>query len=877
MNTNPALSKEQREWLSGTPIFPEQFELTKHSGAKEYFRILDRESNGVLLGVDSRMGMKGFVLRVQDIDSEVVYAAKICVPEDYKSERTEKTEVALSAALRDGGTLFALPMHAGHIDKFPEMPGTQEKYVCFISEWVAGQTLEAWCISEGKSLSIEFIIQVVSDIARAVTFLGRKDLKHDDLHWGNVMVRPKTPELIMSESDQYEVSICLIDMGSLKPKTQQTNKSKDDYLSMVHILHQIYNEAWRQRNIAVAAPKFFDKFFQLLDSMLDEDPSRYYPDPAMLMRAIDNLNQDIDDDTLSGGAAKIFDPFEGISAEHLADDETLLSIFSEALPWFRFMMEPKPLVLTGPRGCGKSMLFRFMSASTQIKAAKKGVVTTPISGFGVYISCATHLQNNLIWIARDPGRVRKYAHKVTTYFQLVVARELVKALGLVWADNEARKQFDLRFPMLERWLSWITNQFDNTIETPRLVGENRLLHFSEDLDRACIAVYKDMLNGRSEGIVLPDGFLGAITEKLVELLPRFKRDPVVFLLDDYTENRLHADIQSVLNRIIFERRASHYFKISCERLGFNAIDSEGVRIDDSREYEGMDAGRHAVEDCKISEAVAFLGGLIDKRLAKAGWSGSTATLLGSSSPYENDSDLATFIRDEGSKQGKKYYYYGMTHLAQLWSGDIATILQVFKEMCIHGNVDKSTTQVIPKHVQHRSITAVSKAYRARVKDMHPHGLPLSRVLESYGEMARRVLVGGRLKSGDAPRRLYRIEMTMQSSDPLLIQLGNLNSDASQVATELMKRSIFQPLRESRGKEGAETITVRWVMRNIYRPSFGLSLRDGESYLDIKKIEDFVDFLVEPASYCDRRALNYERGRGFDRHTPDLFNGDEFDE
>lgn len=867
--TNPKLTPEQRDWLSSVAIFPESFILEKQSGAQIKLNVIDRDSTGKVEGIAKRMGGKGFVLRVEDPDDNSVYAAKLCIPEDYDKTRSERDEAKLAAKLRPAGPLFATPIHAGRVTRFPGFPGLQDELVCFVSEWIDGETLESWSNDDKRRLSGEFILDVAEAIARAITFLDRQGLKHDDLHWGNVMLRQKHPDLILAEEEAQEVSISIIDMGSLKPVAQENRKSKDDYLSMVHILHQLYNIAWRDRTLGAAAPLFFERFRGLLENLLDEEPTRHYPSPDLLLADLNVLRGTLSNDQI--GDKRKFNPFEGISAEHLADDEILLALFNRSLPWFRYMMEVKPMVLMGPRGCGKSMLFRYLSAPTQAKARAHGTADE-ISGFGVYVSCATHLQNNLVWIGRESGRAKRYAHQIATFFQLVVARELMRSIGAVWQDGVARRHYDLRENVLGQWIDWVSHQFNNPIETPHLPGELRIMHYADDLDRVRIKIHKEMLLGESPSEVVADSFLGSITEKLCSLNPVFKTHPIIFLLDDYTENRIGSEVQSVLTRIVFERRSSHHFKVSCERMGLNTVDADGVRIDADREFEPMDAGQYATEDCTTPEKEKFLSGLIDQRLERAAWAGRCETLIGSSEECKKDPALALKIREHKQEHGRQVFYYGMTHIARLWSGDIATILQAVKDMCLKGNVSSNTNVTIPKAVQHNSIVSLSKAYRSRVKDLHPHGAQMSRILESFGNMARTVLVQGYTSKNSQPKRLYRLEMTLRSQEHLFAQLAEKNQQSAEIAKELLRRAVFHPLRESRGKEGPATTTIRWELRNIFRPAFGLSLECGESYLDVKSLDDFVDLLLEPSKYCELRLAGYVMPKGRDKMTIDMFGG-----
>lgn len=867
MSIPTQLTSEQRNWLSSSPILPSEFIVTSSRGQATYL-ILDRDQNGRVDGISKRMGFKGFVLRVEEADTGAIYAAKICVPEDYET-RTEFVETKLANKLRGNEGLFVIPERAGRIDRFEGMPGTQSSFVCFVSEWINGETLEQRCKSVDGYIDPDFVCIVTREILRAIQFLESRGLKHDDLHWGNVMIRVRDPDLALTEEDTKQLRISIIDMGSLKEFDQATRKSKDDNLSLIHIMTNLHNIIWQRRQIAASYPSFISGYRNLIEEMAEEDHLRFFPTKEALPRAVNKLREDLRNIQLPE-LNRPFHPFEAISAEHLADDATLLSLFENSLPWFSSVLEPKPIVLTGPRGCGKSMLFRYMAARTHIAASPRSVDKQEnLNFFGVYISCATHLQNNLIWIARKPDRSRQLAESITTFFQLVVIREFLRSIAVAYQDESARANYGLTESGIDRLISYISQFFADPIETPRLTSKLRILHFADDIDRLRIQLHLDLLNERQINFKLSDTFLGDITTKLRAEIPRFAKIPIVFLLDDYSSNRVHPDIQAVLNRIIFERRESHYFKVSCEKFGFIPNDIDGVRIDATREYEEIDAGSYAIGGLTDSIGKNFLSGLIDRRLELAKWKGRTATLIGTAKVLREDVKLAKYIREEGSTQGKHSYYYGMERLAGLWSGDIATILQIVKEMFVLGHIDEQSKNTVPQHIQHQAIVTVSRAFKERVCGYHPYGPEMAIILNNFGSMARNILVTGQLDSDGNPRRLYRLEMTKDKPENILVLLSEKNSEAAGLAKELLRRAIFIQLAESRGKEGVSTQTVRWEIRKIFLPAFGTSL-ERNSYIDIKSLDDFLHMLTDSKSFCTQVSARYLLGKKQDRLTGSLF-------
>lgn len=858
------LSDAERSWLKSVAKFPSTFTLQRARGGVQTFEILERGEDGHVSTVARRHGYKGFVLKARDPDTGLEYAAKFCVASDYV-HRTEREEAQLSSKLQRAEGLFVLPTSVGRVMRFDGMPTSQDPdFVCFLTTWVEGQTLEQFLADPKNSLTPEFVCTVANEILRGVHFLAAQGLKHDDLHAGNVMISEVDPDLALTEAERRRQRVSIIDMGSLKPLLQPTQKSRDDELSVIGILVQMYNGLWSQRRTAAAHQRFLEGFRQLVINLADDDPTRFYPGVQFLAAEIAELQRSLNAPPQPGPRA--FHPFEAISAEHLADDSTLLELFVSSLPWMATLQENKPIVFTGPRGCGKSMLFRFLAARTHIGVPRRAA-DLPKS-FGVYISCASQLQNNLSWIARKSGRAAEYSQAIATYFQLVVVRELLRAVGAAFQDESWRVRFGITESGMDRVLNKLTVYFKEPVETPRLKSQLRVLHFADDLDRLRVRVHMQLLNGEQPEVILPDTFLGDATESLTAQIPQFRTFPIIFLLDDYTASRVQPEIQRTINRIIFERRSSHYFKISSERYGFNADDIDGSSIDLTREYDVVDAGRFACDGTVTEhQARTFLAALIDARLRKANWAGRTETLIGPSGEYASDPKLAAFIRTKGV--GRYSFYYGIEHLTRLWSGDTATVLQIVKEMFTIGNVGPEQTERIGDQSQHIAITNVSKAFRERVHSFHPVGPLMSKILDEYAGAARDILVDGSLDNSGAPRRLYRLEMTKPESKPTVDLLKALNPAASELARELLRRSVFVELQDSRGKEGPSTHTMRWDLRRIYLPAFGLSLA-RESYYDVKGVEKLLQLLTESVKFGQEMRQQYAVGKKQDHRSGNLF-------
>jgi tRNA A-37 threonylcarbamoyl transferase component Bud32 len=857
-----SLSDAQKAWLRSGPVIAPVLELKSFDGHSTMsYEVMDRSEEGRV--AQPRHGHKGFVLKVRDPVTLEEFAAKLALPGDYRQPRLEK-ELLYTGRLREARNLFVCPGSVGTCAAPDGMPDVQEDFVCFIAPWVNGQTLEERLVD--KPIDVDFACIVAREVWRAIKFLKAKGLKHDDLHAGNVMISPKPRDLALHEGERNQLDVSVIDLGSLKPLGQQTAKSRDDHACYVQILIDLFNGIHRNRKVASSHPLFMRKLRQFIDKLADnDDVGRHFPNDDHVGEELFSLQKDLDRADADGGQ---FQPFEAISAEHLADDSILLDLFVATLPWMQDIQERKPIVLTGPRGCGKSMIFRYLAVKTHLGRRTNGESGRlgPFESFGVYVSCATHLQNNLSWLGRKQGHAAKRASEVSTYFQLVVARELLKSLGLACADPAANAVFHLEESGFDGLVSFISKYFSEPVESPRLTTRSRILHFADDLDSIRVRLHTALLRDQNWASNLPDTFLSDLTAKLADLFPYFKTQPVVFLLDDYSSNRVQAEIQSILTKIIFERVQSHFFKVSCEKFGFAAKDIDGVVLDDTREFTVIDTGKRALE-VDDNTARRFVQNLVDRRLERAGWQGKAEVLIGSSDPFIKDEDLAKYIREKGSTLGRRHYYFGLHALGRLWSGDTATILQITREMFVRADVDRTTTKEISKQTQHEAIAAISRSFKDRVEGFHPHGLAMSKVLGQFGSVIREALVKGRLNKDRYPYRLYRLEMTKDEPRSTIELLQEADSEQVNVARELLRRAIFIELEDSRAKEGPAKQTMRWEMRRIFNPAFGLSLR-RESYLGIKDIAELCQFFKSPQAFADRVRLSYDVQRG--GLTGDLF-------
>lgn len=876
----PVLADETVAWLKNGGPFPRELvvKMSDSSGGTytQPYEILDRDEHGYIEALKhSRRGKKGFVLRVKEhLDGGREMAAKLTIPEEYDGS-SPLIELANAKRLKGAGALIHLPSSVGTVARFETErahDGARD-WICFLSDWIPGRTIEDVVEKTPDLVVPSLVASVAIELLTAVRFFEARGLKHDDLHLGNLMLVEPDPDLVAIDPARRDPHLTVIDIGSAKDIDRTTRKEDDDWSSVARCLATLYNVLHQNRREATRYPEFMNHFRTFIEQVSDQDPSRFFPDAGDYIARLREAAASI---TLQPRKGAQFEPFSAISAEHLASDELLLKLFVERLPWIELVSKGDPCLLFGPRGCGKSMVFRYLSVRTHVATRHTSAdALKKIGFFGVYIGCASDLGNDLQWLARKAGRTAERAHEIITYFNLVLARELFRSLATCAQAPDVAEYLGLSELAKASVSEYLIEQCGSALSMARIRGMDILQSCVDALDQARFKLSRELITGATSQIVLPTTFIRDLCRHLVATAKGFASFRVTFLLDDYTQTRLHAEIQHILNTVIWQRDSSFAFMVSSEPYGFDMTHHDGAQIDANREFTPIDAGSLTLGNAQRAQRRAFITQLLNKRLETAKYDGTVEHLVGDSA-HKEDTDLAWAIRGEkdASRSGKKTYYHGLHVLSDAWSGDVATILHIVREMFARAKVDARTTQTIKPEIQHEAITKISNGMRARVQGFHPFGDQMHRVMAAFGDTSARILVSGRLQDVDGrkcPQRRYRMEMSLPPGTTLDTELMKEANGEHLIALwkELIRRGVFIEHPESRGKESPGHRTIRWEMRTSVLPSFGTSLI-RKDYIDVKRIEDFVELLMKPDVYMEKVWIRYGADSGlFDSSQGEL--------
>ena len=796
-------------------------------------------------------GFKGVVWRGKD-----EYGGEVAIKFTVFADYMEKSylEETTPARVLGSSDYFARFIDAGVAEI--ALPGeTNSKFIIFIEQWINGATLASFV--KEHFITPQFFLCYVRWMCGALGVLAEKQYRHDDLRPENVMIEePERGDIVQEEK------VKIIDTGSVKSAAVPTRKLKDDYRWFAEHLLILRNKIWSHKPISLHAARFLKEIDPLLDRMFEEDRGAALWAPSRVCTEFMSAGTRVQTSTFEE-PVKLLNPFDYIAAEHIVSEELLVKLFADSCPWFAEISSPNPVLLTGPRGCGKSMAFRRMSLRALLYKSPEDIRSSQIVGF--YISCSSDLRNRLGWIKTELA-ARRFRNEIIHYFNLLVSREIVQALGQVAEREDRQSLFGFGKAEETNLHDYLMTQIHVSEPGKRqLQGMNRMQHALELIEQKMDECYRAMRTGVTASDTTDASFLAGISRLLAKSIDYFKRRKVALLIDDFSVHRLPGPVQSILNVVLWDRQGTYISKVSAEKYGATGIDELRATSEVTRELREFDCGQYYLE-ANYAVTRAFANDLLAIRLRLSEYKGTPERLIGDSEYGKGG--LGQALRAKSHMPGRRNdQYHGMTTIADICSGDVSNLLEVFRRIFEHGRVNIDSIDHVSNHIQHTAIQSVSRDLFELIKDYTPLGPEMYQAVNWFGNLSRRILQEAQLiKHGDSsydPPQTTRIEMeppaTGQPSD-------ELTKNQQDLMDELVRRTIFIEMQPGRSRHQFTT-TLRWQLRKIYCPAFGTSIYKNTA---IKwRPDQFKLFLIDPKKACEEE-FDKKWSRSESNEEPSLF-------
>ncbi|HUF11359.1 MAG TPA: hypothetical protein VMO47_18705, partial [Rhodothermales bacterium] len=560
-------------------------------------------------------------------------------------------------------------------------------------------------------------------------------------------------------------------------------------------------------------------------------------DPVALYRSLQDVRGSYRSKGVGQTRKTLATPFDYLSCEQLGESHALLKeLYSDKMLGLPALEDRNNLVVTGPRGCGKTTVFR--SLSLRHRHYTDDDVPTSLRYLGVYYRC----DDLYFTFPRYKVPEQEEGLDIPIHFlTATLIRESLEVLAL-W--------FSRRFP--DEWATVESAAAAALWEALGLAKPNHPAANTFESLRRALEVERTRAARKQRFIGDPthpfrEYFGPEVLPRICEILAKhfsgLHDRPIFFFIDDYSNPKVNLALQKSLNRLVMQRSAACFFKLATESpSSFSRDDIDGKSYVESREFRMLNLGIdfiHAERDDKLR----FVDDVFGRRFEYTeGYPVQTLeALIGTDGAETSQNEVARAIRQ------KSYpVIWGRHALAELCSGDVHFVIELVGKMVTRaGGPDALKSEAVPSisgSVQNKTIREEAGNFLRNLRAL-PTGPALVEVVQAFGAIAGSYLRHRDSKNEEAapPHQASRIE---PYDDP------HLTGAAKQVYDDLLRYSVF--IEDVRGKSRRGSFVPRLYLRRFLLPFFNLTFSKRDS-IELS-VDEFRELLLSPNTFSDRKRL-----------------------
>lgn len=714
--------------------------------------------------------------------------------------------------------------------------------VVLLSEFVEGPCLRDFLLKHSDIITVPLIMNWLGTMLNLFNEMAIRGVTHGDLHTGNVLVEDRSSYDLQGSRYVFRVT----DFGVAEATSDQ--RFKDDYQQLADILAQLLQLV----KYPVCSPK--DKF--IFNALRNNFLARHLVEtdltldllarrPPELFGRLKKLDDDFDR-TAAQESTSLSTPFDFLSCEQIGEAPALLrALYSERFLGLPEIESQNNVVVTGPRGCGKTTVFRSLSLDHKLHIEE--AVPDKIRYLGVYYRC----DDLYFAFPRYTVPTRDEALDIPIHF--VTATLLSKLLDSL--EGWSHRYFANEFSSVEKNVSetlWKTLDITPPQSPDYATFKSLIARLNKErlkaMERHRFANDPKRSIGRCFG---PD-VLVKVCQVLSNHLSFTRGRPFYFFIDDYSSPKVTKPLQANLNRVFMQRTSVCFFKLSTESpVSYAKDDIDGKIYVESREFVLHNLGLaflHGEESPKLT----FIEDVFRRRLAESKTNfpaREIADLIGSNSA-QNNNDLARQIRDK-----KKPYFWGKETLCKLCSGDIHYLIGLVGNMVRLSGGPQEMAKAegefkISKKTQNQAIREAAGEFLKNLRGIPQCGEQLVAIVEAFGSVSNSHIryLDSKNESGTPPKQATRIE----PYEPF-----SLSERAQEYYDELLRYSVF--IEDFRGMSRRGHVVPRLYLRRFLIPHFNLtfSMRDS---IELEPNE-FETFLSKPKDFERKMRLkSFPKGK-----------------
>lgn len=715
------------------------------------------------------------------------------------------------------------------------------EYLYIMWDYIPGKSLRK--IIEKKQLTMQMVVDIVLESLSVFFACKEAHIQHADFHSGNIIIQDVDPFDI--EQGRRKIWITDFGYGSFSPS--RTTPPMEDYNGLARIIqecldaidfHQLSQEIDRHRYRVLK-----HEFPRYLHETNPTEGS-FVREPAELRKQLFKLFE-----TNESIPTYQKDIGDFLAAELIGDRyDEWDALFVPKFLATSSLLDKNICVLTGLRGCGKTMMFKRLSYELQNQLGPSGIPGED-SFIGFYLN-ARVLAEAFPWLPENKHQDAR--RQVLNFFNVKWCIEILQWLR-VCIRNEAHTS-----------VIWLYEFFAPFFPNNVFTSTDSVGVINSIIENCQLELARTKLDSNYD----PDGkwrfddyaFLSQFLQEISKHHAFGKGKNIYFFLDDYSTPMINSTMQEILNPVIFRRTADVYFKVSTESSeSFISKSLNGKILENGADYKLVDLGSELFKSNQDKARIKdIIISIFEKRIVRSSIfdhsSLHLAQVLGDNE--YNNNELAYAIRTPNEKT----LYSGIDVFCDLWSSDIRELIKVFSEMLTTEGKDSierakaegfSSIPIISrKNQDHVLREAGGRLLASLTATTNPSGtFPKQDGSETYGEHLRDIVIAfqeiasfdlknknSKNQDANPPKQARKIELTSTN--------GTLSGFAADYYKGLIRYGVF--IQDFRAKSVRGTPAQRLYLRGLLIPYSRLTFSRRDCIT--LEWEDFEKLLLHPREF-----------------------------
>lgn len=726
-----------------------------------------------------------------------------------------------------------------------EVNGQQYLYIMW--EYVQGRSLKD--IVSDNMLTMQILVDVIFQSFNVFHACKHLQIQHADFHAGNILIEDPNPLNI--DENARRVRITDFGYGTFSPA--KGAPAMDDFEGLAKIIqecltaldfHQLEAEdRHKYQVLKYEFPRY------LHETNITE--GEYVRNPKELKLKLQQLFET--KENVVEGQKNIGD---FLAAELIGEHyDEWKALFVPKFLAIEDLLDRNICVLTGLRGCGKTMMFRRLSFDLQ---EKLGPADVPGENtfIGFYLN-ARLLAEAFPWL---PESKKDDARKqILNYFNVKWCIEILDWLRICSKKEPSRS------------VSWLRDYFILFLPELIFTGASADSIIKTIIDGCTKELARSKLGSQyapGEDWRFSDyDFLSNFLNAIFQNHGYGAGKSIFFFLDDYSTPMINQTMQQILNPIVFRRTPNIYFKVSTESTeSFIPKGLYGKTLENGPDYKLIDLGSELFKKGQSTQKIAeIIKAIFEKRINRSSvFSGQNVTLeklLGE--PMGNNKELAEQIREND----KQVLYFGVEVFCNLWSSDVRELIKMLSEMIsmvgseslTRAVSEKKAEPIIPQKVQDfilresggrylRLLSVTTNPNKTIPTNEKTYGSHLMEIVTAFQEMSYYDLKTKNSKNEgtNPPKQARKIELTSIC--------GNWKEDAEDYYKGLIRYGVF--IQDYRAKSVRGTAAQRLFLRSLLIPYCRITFSKRDSIM--MDWDDFNEFLLRPREFAKKYMVKKEK-------------------